>query len=479
MLFNSGRFLIFLLVVFALYWTGRSRQWQNCILLLASYIFYAFWDWRFLGLVMLSSFLCWGCGIQIGKYRESSPGKAKLFNIINIVSNLGILCYFKYYNFFAQSFANLFLGGDSDDLLLNMILPVGISFYTFKALCYTIEIWRGNITAERNPVILFVYVGFFPQLLAGPIARPNSLIPQLSAKREFAYEDGVQGLRQILWGLFKKVVVAGNCALYVNQIWSDYYSQSGSTLLVAAILYCFQIYGDFSGYSDMSVGIGKLFGIGSDLNFRTPYFSRNISEFWRRWHISLTSWFRDYVYIPMGGSRCSSGRVIFNTFIVFLLSGLWHGANWTFVMWGAYNAVLFVPELLMGNRRRKFKDTVAMGRAFPNLKELARMVATFVLVMFGWIIFRADNLEQTFRYFTTMLSFRTVGMPMMYKIREVMCPALIGAVIVILVEWKNRFNSNNVLYINNRLLRWLAYCALVYCLFRFSGGSSDFIYFQF
>lgn len=301
MLFNSGEFLIFLLVVFTLYWTGRSKQWQNGTLLLASYIFYAWWDWHFLALVILSSFVCWGCGIQIAKYRESSPLKAKLYNIINITFNLGILCFFKYYNFFAQSFADLFLHGNADNILLNLILPIGISFYTFKALSYTIEIWRGNLTAERNLTIVFVYVSFFPQLLAGPIARPGSLMPQLSMKREFGYETGVQGLRQILWGLFKKVVVADNCALYVNNVWADYSSQSGSTLFIAAIFYCFQIYGDFSGYSDMAIGIGRLFGIDSERNFSTPYFSRNIAEFWRRWHISLTSWFREYVYIPMGG----------------------------------------------------------------------------------------------------------------------------------------------------------------------------------
>lgn len=480
MLFNSIEFFIFFPIVFALYWIGKSDRWQNAVLLLASYVFYGWWDWKFLALVLFSSLLCYGSGILIEKYRDTDQRKAKVYNCLNIIVNLAVLGVFKYYDFFAQSFADVFLGGNSEGLLLKLVLPVGISFYTFKALSYTIEIKRGTIEAERNPATVLTYIGFFPQLLAGPIERPGNLIPQLKVKRVFTYEQGADGMRQILWGLFKKVVVADNCAIFVNEIWASYGDQAGSTLMLAAILYCFQIYGDFSGYSDMAIGIGKMFGITARQNFATPYFSRNIAEFWRRWHISLTSWFRDYVYIPLGGNRCPKWRVIFNTFVIFILSGLWHGANWTFIVWGAYNAVLFVPGLLRARGRKRYKDTVAEGRILPDIKECAQMLITFVLVLFGWILFRADSITQAWDYISGMAHLGTLKAPLFLFTKPVVRTQCIGICIVTLAEWYSRNNEHALSRLpKNKYLRFTIYVLIAILCWWFFKTDSGFIYQQF
>jgi len=335
MIFNSIEFAIFLPIVFILYWFifNRNLKLQNLFIVVVSYIFYGWWDWRFLFLIAFTSLCSWGSGLLIQKFRN--VGKySKYFSIANIILNLLILGLFKYYDFFATSFANVFLGGKTEGLLLNIILPVGISFYTFQALSYSIDVYKGKIEPTKDIVEFFAYVSFFPQLVAGPIERATNLLPQFQKKRVFDYSQAVDGCRQILWGLFKKMVVADNCAIYVDKVFSTYQDQSGSTLLLAAILFAFQIYGDFSGYSDIAIGTSKLFGIKLMRNFNVPYFSRDIAEFWRRWHISLTTWFRDYIYIPLGGSRCSKLKIVRNTFIIFLVSGLWHGANWTYIAWG-------------------------------------------------------------------------------------------------------------------------------------------------
>ena len=317
MLFNSIEFAIFLPIVFLLYWFAfkKNLKLQNLFIVVVSYIFYGWWDWRFLLLIAFTSFCSWGSGLLIEKYRET-PKKAKTINVLNIVLNLLILGVFKYYDFFVTSFANLFLDGKTDGLLLKIILPVGISFYTFQALSYSIDVYRGKLKATHDIVQFFAFVSFFPQLVAGPIERATNLLPQFEKPRKFDYNEAVDGMRQILWGLFKKIVVADNCAVYVDQVFNTYQAQTGSTLLLAAILFTFQIYGDFSGYSDIAIGTAKLFGIRLMRNFNVPYFSRDIAEFWRRWHISLTTWFRDYVYIPLGGSRCSKAKVIRNTFVI-------------------------------------------------------------------------------------------------------------------------------------------------------------------
>ena len=477
MLFNSLEYAIFLPVVFLLYWFvfNRNLKWQNLFIVVVSYLFYGWWDWRFLGLLVFTSLCTYASGLLIEKYKDT-PRKAKLVSAANIVVNLLILGVFKYYDFFATSFADAFLGGKTDGLLLKLVLPVGISFYTFKALSYSIDVYRGKQEATRDVIQLLAYVSFFPQLLAGPIDRATNLLPQFAKPRTFKYEEGVDGMRQILWGLFKKMVIADNCALFVDQIFSSYQTQSGSTLLMAAILYTFQIYGDFSGYSDMAIGTGKLFGFRFMQNFKVPYFSRDIAEFWRRWHISLTSWFRDYTYIPMGGSRCSKGRIVLNTFVVFLVSGLWHGANWTFIAWGAYHALLFLPLILLG-KNRKYRDTVAEERFLPTLKECGQMLSTSLLAVIGWIIFRAESIGQAWDYFRSIFKRSLFSMPDAPGITGVS----LGIVILLVVEWlqRRREHGLDLSEINAPVLRNAIYLCVLFLMFAFGGHSENFIYFQF
>ena len=477
MLFNSLEFAVFLPVVFLLYWFvfNRSVKWQNLFVVVASYVFYGWWDWRFLILIAFTSAFSFCCGLWIDKYR-GTPRKARLFSALNIVVNLLILGLFKYYDFFATSFANAFLGGKTDGLLLKLVLPVGISFYTFKALSYGIDVYRGKLEPTRDIVQYFAYVGFFPQLLAGPIERPANLLPQLSNLRTFDYETSVDGMRQILWGLFKKVVVADGCAVFVDSVFPSYQSQSGSTLLLAAILYTFQIYGDFSGYSDMAIGTGKLFGFMTMQNFKTPYFSRNIAEFWRRWHISLTTWFRDYVYIPLGGSRCSKAKIVRNTFVIFLLSGLWHGANWTFIAWGAYHALLFLPLILLG-KNRKYKDVVAQDRLLPSLRECGQMLLTFLLVVVGWIIFRAESIEQAYSYLFRMSSHSLFDRPDASGITGLS----LAIAIMLLMEWcqRKRPHAFDLSYLHQPVVRCALDVAVILLIIVLGGPSENFIYFQF
>lgn len=333
MLFNSIEFFIFLPIVFILYWkvVGAQLRLQNVFVVVASYVFYGWWDWRFLLLIALTT----GCSYVSGRLIENYGGRRSMQRVVcisNIVLNLAILCYFKYVNFFGESFAALLrtIGMQADWVTIDVLLPVGISFYTFQALSYTIDVYRNKMKPTHDVVAFFAFVSFFPQLVAGPIERATNLLPQFEQKRMFDYDKAVDGMRQILWGLFKKIVVADNCAAVVDSVWAAYDDQSGATLLLAAIFFTFQIYGDFSGYSDIAIGTARLFGINLKRNFNFPYFSRDIAEFWRRWHISLNTWFRDYIYIPLGGSRCSRWKVMRNTMIIFLVSGFWHGANWTF-----------------------------------------------------------------------------------------------------------------------------------------------------
>ena len=467
--------------MFFLHWfVCRKKLWaQNGLIVLSSYAFYAWWEWRVLALLAGSSILSWGCGLAVGRWRESAPRRALFFNALNIVVNLIVLALFKYYDFFAQSFADAFLGGNASGFLLHLALPVGISFYTFKALAYTIEIRRGTISAGRDPLPLLAYISFFPQLLAGPIERPQHLIPQFKQLRTFSYAQATDGCRQILWGLFKKVVIADNCALYVNEVWDNVGSEAGSSLLLAAILFSVQIYGDFSGYSDISIGVGKLLGVRSLKNFDMPYFSRGIAEFWRKWHISLTSWFRDYVYIPMGGSRCPKGHVIFNTLVVFLLSGLWHGADWTFVLWGAYNGLLFVPGLLSGHRPR-YRDTVAQWRMLPSFKELGLMLFTFGLATIGWILFRADNLQQAVAVFAGMGHLGTLKAPLLLFVIPRIRMQMVFICCLLVAEWKGRkeqdFSGIRTRY---KLLNWCLYLSIAILVFWFWRNDSTFIYQQF
>ena len=481
MLFNSIEFAIFLPVVFVLYWFvfNRNIRFQNLFIVVVSYIFYGWWDWRFLLLIAFTSIGSYSTGILIERYRKH-PRKAKIINVLNIVVNLLILGVFKYYDFFVTSFADLFLRGRTDGLLLEVILPVGISFYTFQALSYSIDVYRGNIEPTRDVIQFFAYVSFFPQLVAGPIERATNLLPQFAKPRKFEYETGVDGMRQILWGLFKKMVVADNCAIYVDQVFSSYQNQSGSTLLLAAVLFAFQIYGDFSGYSDIAIGTAKLFGIKLMRNFNVPYFSRDIAEFWRRWHISLTTWFRDYVYIPLGGSRCSKVKMVRNTFVIFLLSGFWHGANWTFIAWGAYHALLFLPLILLG-KNRKYRDVIAERHFLPSWKDLGQVLLTFFLVVMGWIIFRASSINEALSYLGRMVDYSLISVPWLMQ-RDFYVPLFISILVTIAVEWTDRKQNHGLSmnYVRSRFLRQLIYLVIsIIIAVQDTGTGNQFIYFQF
>lgn len=481
MTFNSLVFAAFLPVVFCLYWFvfGRNLKWQNLFVVAASYVFYGWWDWKFLILIAITSFFSWGSGLLIYKYKDERR-KARWISAANIILNLGILGLFKYYDFFAQSFADLFLGGKADGILLHLILPVGISFYTFQALSYSIDVYRGKIEPTRDIIQFFAYVSFFPQLVAGPIERATNLLPQFAQKRVFDYSQGVDGLRQILWGYFKKIVIADWCGVYVDEVFSDIPGHDGVRLAVAAVLFAFQIYGDFSGYSDIAIGTAKLFGIKLMRNFATPYFSRDIAEFWRRWHISLTTWFRDYVYIPMGGSRRSKARVALNTMVIFLVSGFWHGANWTFLAWGAFHALLFLPLILTGNNR-KYKEIVAEDRRLPNLKEFGQIVLTFVLVTVGWVIFRADNLPQAWSFFAGLFHGNSLDDLKFFGNMTFLSRA-VWIFVMLLVEWIDRREEHGLSMRNTRCraVRYAIYFAVILVtMLYFDDGSPKFIYFQF
>ena len=472
MLFNSIEFALFLPVVFLLYWFvfRRSLRAQNFFVVAVSYLFYGWWDWRFLFLIAFTSLCSWGSGLLIDRYRQRPV--AKVVHVLNIVLNLAILGVFKYFDFFVTSFANLFLNGRTDGLLLNIILPVGISFYTFQALSYSIDVYRGKLEPTRDIVQFFAFVSFFPQLVAGPIERATNLLPQFANPRTFDYAQAVDGMRQILWGLFKKIAVADNCAAYVDYVYGSYASQSGSTLAIAAVLFAFQIYGDFSGYSDIAIGTSKLFGIKLMRNFNNPYFSRDIAEFWRRWHISLTTWFRDYVYIPLGGSRVPKAKVVRNTFVIFLLSGFWHGANWTFLAWGAFHALLFLPLILSG-RNRKYTSGIAEGRALPTWSEAGRMLLTFALVTIGWILFRADSIGQAWQYLALLPhggATYTKGL----------AGCTLYVLLMLVMEWIHRAGNHGLdLHVRSTALRILLYYSLIVIMFFAYSNSEAFIYFQF
>lgn len=485
MLFNSIEYLFFLPLVFLIYWTiGYARindslklRMQNAFVVGASYVFYGWWDWRFLILIAFTSLCSYASGLLINKSltQPSLKGRSKLWLWLNIIINLGILGVFKYYDFFVSEFGALF-GVNTESLLLRVILPVGISFYTFQALSYSIDVYRGNIKPTKDIIAFFAYISFFPQLVAGPIERATNLLPQFLQNRKFSYEQGVDSMRQILWGLFKKIVIADNCAMYVDQVWSTYGTQSGSTLLLASILFTFQIYGDFSGYSDIAIGTAKLFGIKLMRNFNNPYFSRDIAEFWRRWHISLTSWFRDYVYIPLGGSRVGKWKIVRNTFVIFLVSGIWHGANWTFLAWGAYHAVLFLPLILMGTNR-KYTNQVAEGRLLPSWREALQMLVTFGLVVFGWIIFRAETIGQAWEIMKGIFDLSLLTMPMVISGLK---RTLFFITVMLIVEWVDRNEEHG--FALKRLPQWariVAIYVLILCMMEFMGNSQSFIYFQF
>jgi len=481
MLFNSISFAIFLPIVFSLYWfmTNKNLKLQNLLLLVASYYFYACWDWRFMFLLMFSTFLDYYTGLKIEESKNQNLRKFWLWLSVGI--NLGFLGFFKYYNFFAESFAEMLqnFGLQVNPWTLKVILPVGISFYTFHGLSYVLDIYFKRIKAERNFVEYAVFVSFFPLLVAGPIERATHLLPQIKVKREFSYEKAVDGMRQILWGLFKKMVIADNCAVFANQIFANSATASGSELVLGALFFTFQIYGDFSGYSDIALGTARLFGIDLLRNFAFPYFSRDIAEFWRRWHISLSSWFRDYLYIPLGGSKGGNWMRIRNTFAIFLVSGFWHGANWTFIIWGFLNALFIMPSIILKTNRNNL-EIVAMNKLIPSLRDVFNILLTFSLTVFAWIFFRAESVHHAIEYIVGIFNASLFTIP---DVKTAAYATLILIAFFMLIEWIDRehqFALQDFLVKKPRFIRWLFYGFIILLIGLFlQTHETPFIYFQF
>ncbi len=478
MFFNSLDFAVFLPIVFILYWFvfNKSLKAQNFLVAVASYVFYGWWDWRFLSLILFSTLVDYVIGVSLGK--EQNLNKRKILLWISILVNLGFLGFFKYYNFFLDNFksAFTFFGSEINTNSLNIILPVGISFYTFQTLSYTIDVYKKRLKPTRDFISFAAFVSFFPQLVAGPIERATNLLPQFYKKRKFVYSNAVDGLRQILWGLFKKIVIADNCAEYANMIFNNSGEYSGSTLVMGALFFTFQIYGDFSGYSDIAIGTSRLFSFNLMRNFAFPYFSRDIAEFWRRWHISLSTWFRDYLYIPLGGSRGGTVMKVRNTFIIFIVSGFWHGANWTFIVWGALNAIYFLPLLLAGKNRENL-EIIAVNSYFPSIKELMQVGLTFSLTVLAWIFFRADNMTHAIGYLGGIFSTSLLDFPEIF-------PRMVLTLVLffMIIEWfgrKNEYAIEKLGFTLPRFYRWGFYFLISILIFLFDGKEQEFIYFQF
>jgi D-alanyl-lipoteichoic acid acyltransferase DltB (MBOAT superfamily) len=482
MLFNSIDFAVFLPVVFILYWffCQKNLKLQNLLVVLASYVFYGWWDWRFLSLIVFSTIIDYLVGIALSK--EESQRKRRLYLWISIIVNLGFLGFFKYYNFFLDNLITAFtyFGTEIRASSLKIILPVGISFYTFQTLSYTIDIYKKKLKPTKDFIAFCAFVSFFPQLVAGPIERATNLLPQFYVKRKFEYHKAVDGLRQILWGMFKKVVIADNCAEFANEFFNNHTEYGGSGLLLGALFFAFQIYGDFSGYSDIAIGTSRLFGFNLKQNFAFPYFSRDIAEFWRRWHISLSTWFRDYLYIPLGGSKGGIPMKVRNTFIIFIVSGFWHGANWTFIVWGALNAIYFLP-LLLTNKNRSNIGVVAENRLIPSLQDILKITLTFLLTLLAWVFFRADSVSHAMEYLIGIFSKSLFSVPE-FENRTHALEVLLLTVFLIFIEWLGRGSQYGLekLGLNwNRSVRIIFYLGIVCLIFLFIGKEQEFIYFQF
>ncbi|MGJ8733543.1 MAG: MBOAT family O-acyltransferase [Cellulophaga sp.] len=482
MLFNSIDFAIFLPIVFILYWfvLNRNLKAQNLLLLAASYVFYGWWDWRFLSLIAFSTLVDYTLGVLLGK--EENESKRKIYLWISIIVNLGFLGFFKYYNFFVESFVDAFtfFGQDIKVGSLSIILPVGISFYTFQTLSYTIDVYKRNLEPTKKFIAFAAFVSFFPQLVAGPIERASNLLPQILKKRTFNYCEAKDGLRLMLWGLFKKVVIADSLSPIVNDIFSNYSTLSSPVLIMGAVFFAFQIYGDFSGYSDIAIGTSKLFGIELMSNFKFPYFSKNIGEFWRRWHISLSTWFRDYLYIPLGGSRGSKMIGIRNVFAIFLVSGFWHGANWTFIFWGFFHALLFLPSFLIGTNRKYAEVKNTHLNVFTIISNVYRTLLTFILVTIGWVFFRSETITDSFSYLKRIGSSFS-GIPYIHPNGYRLVDYIVLLVFFIVYEYIIRNNERNPIGFKNRYVRLLVYILLVFLMLLFydDGVDRSFIYFQF
>ena len=489
MLFNSIEFILFLSIVFISYWVilNKSRKYQNLLILLSSYFFYGWWDYRFLSLIFLSTVVDYFVGLNLPK--QGLKKKQNLLLSCSVLFNLSLLGFFKYYNFFINSWIDLFnsVGLEIGSVwTLNIILPVGISFYTFQTMSYTIDIYNKKITPTRDFIAFASFVAFFPQLVAGPIERAANLLPQFSNVRKFDYNNTLDGLRQIIWGFAKKTLIADQCAESVNIIFNDSSSYQGSTLLIGAFLFSFQIYGDFSGYSDIAIGTARLFGFTLKKNFSYPYFSKNIEDFWRRWHISLSSWLRDYIYIPLF-NKIDDHDIIDQTLvykiqgikitvITFLISGLWHGANWTFIFWGLFHAVLFIPSLIFNAKKQYTSSVIAQNKILLTLKELSQVGKTFIIVTIGWIFFRSESLTEAFNYLHNIFSKSLFTSPEIFpKI------TIIFIFTFIIVEWlgkSDEYAISSIVHLKKRY-RWSVYLILCFLIFILSSDKTEFIYFQF
>ncbi len=477
MFFNSLHFALFLPIVFLLFWLGfsKTKTVQNAFLLLASYVFYSFWDWHFLFLLLFSTFLVYYTGIKI---QDCTTTKSKSFWFwASIIVNVGFLGIFKYYDFFAVSFSNLLqnFGFKVSPLTLKWILPVGISFYTFHGLSYSIDVYKSRIKAENNFIDYALFVSYFPLLVAGPIERATHLLPQVKTKRVFNFQQAKEGIFMIVWGLVKKVVIADTCATYANAIFDHYESMNSLSLALGAVFFAFQIYGDFSGYSDMAIGISKLFGIELLRNFNYPYFSRDIAEFWRRWHISLSSWFRDYVYIPLGGSKGTKLKQVRNVFVIFLLSGFWHGANWTYIAWGFLNALYFLP-LLLQNKNRSNIETITLKLDFDSFKTVFQILFTFILTCFAWIFFRANSITAAFDYIKLLFTNGTFEWQYLAN-RRYNYEIILLIILFIVVEWNTRTKQEPISG-KQSMLKLIICIASLLALGTYSDYK-EFIYFQF
>ncbi len=480
MLFNSIDFALFLPIVFLIYWgmVHTSIKAQNVFIILASYLFYGWWDWRFLLLIVTSTLVDYFVGLGLERYEAKKKRKALL--CLSIITNIGILVFFKYVNFFVDTFVDAYalFGKEISVTSLHIILPVGISFYTFQTLSYSIDVYNKKIAPTKDFFAFTAFVCFFPQLVAGPIERAKHLLPQFQKKRHFEFSNGVDGLKQILWGLFKKMVIADTCGRYVDLLYANPSDFTSSSLVIGAILFSFQIYADFSGYSDIAIGVARLFGFHLKQNFATPYFSTSITEFWRRWHISLSTWFRDYVYIPLGGNKTSTRRFVCTILIVFCVSGLWHGASWTFIIWGLLHAFLYLATFFItGNNKKTIRNPY-----LHHLSHVIQMFFTFFLVSFAWIFFRAESVGSAFRYIGRLFSTSIVSFPNFTSKGNVLT-LVFFIVFLVVIEWKGREESyaiKQLLQKRARIIRWSFYSLLILFLGLFANMDEvPFIYFQF
>lgn len=473
MLFNSFEFLLFLPAVFILYWFvfKKSLKAQNSLILISSYIFYGWWDYRFLLLILLSTLVDFFISLRI--HNSSKNNDRKIYLWLSILFNLGVLGFFKYFNFFLDSYVEMFqlIGYNlANQWTLNIVLPVGISFYTFQTMSYTIDVFRKDLTPTRNFISFASFVSFFPQLVAGPIERATNLLPQILNQRIYKKENTFQGLRLIIWGLFKKVVIADSLSPLVNEIFENYESLPSISLWLGAIYFSFQIYCDFSGYSDIAIGTAKLFGFDLMSNFKFPYFSRNIGEFWRKWHISLSTWFRDYLYIPLGGSKGTEVKAFRNIFVIFVVSGFWHGANWTFLFWGLLHALFYIPSFVFKKNRKFLSSVTAENSSLPSFIEFFQMLSTFLLVMLGWVFFRSKTITDAFNFLYGMFSDFTFNLNFFKGL-----PFL---ALLIVFDWIIRKNERDVSPILNHIVI-VSFFIWMILFFSFDNEQAQFIYFQF